>query len=71
MSKESIQDLELKLKDRTDKLDEMTKRFKDQEEKSLSIEEELKIKVQQSLKDIALKEQKVQFVEIQLIETQA
>ena len=64
MSKESLHELEAKLKDRTDKLDEMTRRLKDFEDKSLSTEEELKTKLQQSLKDIALKEQQVQFVDI-------
>jgi hypothetical protein len=42
----------------------LTATFKDAEERMVSNEEELKLKLQQSLKDMALRDQKLEFVEI-------
>lgn len=69
IGKEALGDLENRLKEKTEKLDELQKKFTEVESKSLSLEDELKQKTQQAHKDIALKEQQLEFLEIQLKET--
>lgn len=64
LGKEDLADIELQLKEKTEKLNELTTTFKDAEDRMVSNEEELKLKLQQSLKDMALRDQKLEFVEI-------
>ena len=66
LGKDSVEGLKARVKERTDKLEEMTHKFKELEERTASAEEELKTKLQQSLKDMAIKEQQVEFQAIQL-----
>lgn len=69
LKNESLAGLESRLKEQTQELEELKKKMVAQEEKALQTEEELKQKCQQALKEAAIKEQKIEFQEIQLRDT--
>ena len=69
LKNDSLVGLENKLKEKTQELDDLRKKLAAQEQKYGQGEEELKQKLQQHLKEFAMKEQKIEFQEIQLKET--
>lgn len=69
LGKDSVTDLKTRLKDKSEIVEDLTSKFKLLEERTAAAEEELKTKLQQSLKDMAIKEQQLEFQEIQLRET--
>jgi hypothetical protein len=68
LGKDSVESLKGKLKEKTDLIEELTAKFKALEDRTATAEEELKTRLQQSLKDMAIKEQQVEFQAIQLKE---
>ena len=66
---ESLVGLETKIKEKTEQNEELTKQLKSLEEKFSTTEEDIKQKLHQSLKEMAIKDQKLEFFEIQLQET--
>lgn len=71
LGKDSITDLKTRIKEKTELLEEMTQKLKSQEERAASSEEELKGKLQQALKEAAIKQQKIEFQGIQIQEMRA
>ena len=69
LKNESLAGLESQLKEKTEEADDLSKKLKELEEKAALTEEDLKQRVQQSLKDAAIKDQRLEFQEIQLKET--
>ena len=66
---ESLVGLETQIKEKTEQNEELTKQLKSLEEKFSTTEEDIKQKLHQSLKEMAIKDQKLEFFEIQLQET--
>lgn len=66
IGKESLADIELKLEQKIEVCEELATKCKIFEEKAAKAEEELKSKVLENMKELALKQQKLQFQEIQL-----
>ena len=66
IGKESLADVEQKLLEKTEICDELAAKCKIFEEKANKAEEELKPKILESMKELALKQQKLEFQEIQL-----
>jgi hypothetical protein len=54
-----------------EQIDEINKKMRENEDKSQALEEELKSKLYQSQKELAIKDQKIDFIEIQLTETKS
>lgn len=69
LKNDNLHGLEVSLKEKTELLEEVTKKYKDLESKSAQTDEELKTKLNQASKDAAIKDQKLEFYEIQLRET--
>ena len=65
----SLAGLEHRLKEKTQELEDLRQRLTSQEQKYIQTEEDLKQKFQQHLKESAIREQKIEFQEIQLKET--
>ena len=61
LKNESLAGLESQLKEKTEEADDLSKKLKELEEKAALTEEDLKQRVQQSLKDAAIKDQRLEF----------
>ena len=61
LKNESLAGLESQLKEKTEEADDLSKKLKELEEKAALTEEDLKLRVQQSLKDAAIKDQRLEF----------
>ena len=61
IGKESLADVEQKLLEKTEICDELAAKCKIFEEKANKAEEELKPKILESMKELALKQQKLEF----------
>ena len=57
----SLAQLEQKLKDQTQELEELKKKLNTQEQKTILGEEEIKNKLHEALKQAAIKDQKIEF----------
>lgn len=64
LKNESLVGLESQLKEKTEQFEDLSKKFKEVEEKMSLNEEDLKQRLQQNLKDMAIKDQKLEFYEI-------
>ena len=67
----NLNGLEQQLKEKIEQIEEVNKKLRENEEKSQSQEEDLKSKLNQAQKDLAIKDQKIDFIEIQFTETKA
>jgi len=64
LKNESLVGLESQLKEKTEQHEDLSKKLKALEEKMFFTEEDLKQRLQQNLKDMAIKDQKLEFYEI-------
>lgn len=71
LKSQSTTGLETQLKEKTDQLEDITKKYKEIEERVINQEDDLKLKLQQNLKEMAIRDQKMEFQEIQLKETRS
>ena len=67
----NLNGLEQQLKEKIEQIEEVNKKLRENEEKSQSLEEDLKSKLNQAQKDLAIKDQKIDFIEIQFTETKS
>ena len=67
----NLNGLEQQLKEKIELIEDINKKLRENEDKSQSLEEDLKSKLNQAQKDLAIKDQKINFIEIQFTETKS
>lgn len=65
----NLQGLEQQLKEKSEQFEDISKKLKENEERLASLEEDLKSKLNQAQKDLAIKDQKIDFIKISLSDT--
>ena len=68
-NEKSLVDLKSQLKEKSELFDSLQKQLSEIDSKNGAQEEEMKLKVQNGLKELAIKDQKIEFLDIQLKET--
>ena len=67
----NLNGLEQQLKEKIELIEDINKKLRENEDKSQSLEEDSKSKLNQAQKDLAIKDQKINFIEIQFTETKS